>query len=111
MRQRAVLQGRLKVTQDMVLGRLPRIANSPVRRQKYPRIASWVIFSRPYGLVVLTQTRQSCVGWTLQNYAGSEIGMRTDDPHGREFSPLKSEESCKKWRDPILRLRAQQEIS
>jgi hypothetical protein len=43
--------GRLKVTQDMVVGWLPRIANSPFQRWKYPRIASWVILSRPYGTV------------------------------------------------------------
>jgi len=32
MRQLAVPQGRLKVTQDMVLGCLPRTANSPFPR-------------------------------------------------------------------------------
>ena len=32
----------------------------------------------PTGLVVLIQTRQSRVGWTLQNYVGTEIGVRNE---------------------------------
>src|ERR1700733_7878388 len=34
----------------MVLGWSPRIANGPFQSWRYPRIASWGIFSRPYGL-------------------------------------------------------------
>src|ERR1700729_3269751 len=39
----------LRIAQDVVPGWLPRIANGPFQSWRYPRIASWGIFSRPYG--------------------------------------------------------------
>ncbi len=73
--QRAVPQGRLKVTQDMVLGWLTRIANSPFQRQRHPRIASWVIFSRPCGTGPLSNLSPGLTSWaTLSRPSGTQFG-------------------------------------
>jgi hypothetical protein len=48
-----------------VLGWLPRIANSPFRGQRNPRIASWVILSRPCGTGSSLESPPRTPSWAI----------------------------------------------
>src|ERR1700733_15156899 len=58
----------------MVLGWSPRIANGPFQSWRYPRIASWGIFSGPYGWVRFSNLYPGLTSWaTLSRPYGTQL--------------------------------------
>jgi hypothetical protein len=61
-RQRVVPQGRLKITQDAILGYFYLRKGLITIRSSQPRTMSWVTFSRPYGTSFVSRIfPQDCV--------------------------------------------------
>src|SRR5271156_178972 len=63
--RRVVPQGRLKVTQDMGLGWLRRIADDPSPRWREPRTAPGLILTRPGGTGLAGHVHPALTCWAI----------------------------------------------